>query len=401
MLGVRHVLAAALCAVAVSAGVAHAQKVVRIGAPFELSGKFVAYGAQSRRGLEMAVEAFGGTVAGYKIEVLLRDNQSTNQGTVSTMTELLEKEKVEFIVGPVTSDLVSAAVPAWRQKKALWMVPGSSGTNFEKAIVGEPLVFHTYPFAYHYYDNTAKAMANAIGKGKKVAFVYTDGSYGRSHIQWAKSYYTEAGFEIVASELVRENAADMGPILQKIRLTKPDVLVGIVQTSDAIVLTKQIHVGKLGIPYLVGTGFPQLKTWSEAVGEAGNGWVGVTPYLPGMGTPADPKFPKIFSAMKDWEAAFRKKHNLEPEFMDVTVYTSSAMLLLAIERAGGPDKDKVAKELKNLGVATMLGESKFTPTKGGALNQAFNQMIVFQRQGDKSITIWPTVFANGKLKPNQ
>src|SRR6185369_11969074 len=98
----KHVLAAALAALAVS-GAAQAQKVVRIGAPLEVSGKFVAYGAQGQRGVEMAVEAYGGTVAGHKIEVLLRDIQSTNQGTVSSMTELLEKEKVDFIVGPITS----------------------------------------------------------------------------------------------------------------------------------------------------------------------------------------------------------------------------------------------------------------------------------------------------------
>jgi len=77
------------------------------------------------------------------------------------------------------------------------------------------------------------------------------------------------------------------------------------------------------------------------------------------------------------------------------------MLLLAIERAGGPDKDKVAKELKNLGVMTMLGDSAFIPTKGGAVNQAFNEMVVYQKQGDKFVTTWPLNFANGKLKPNQ
>ena len=396
---VRQVIAGALCALALSAGMAGAQKVVRIGVPLEVSGKFVAYGAQGQRGVEMAVEAFGGTVAGHKIELLIRDIQSTNQGTVSAMTDLLEKEKVDFVVGPITSGLVAAAVPAWRQRKPLWIVPGSSAPSFEEAIANEPMVFHTYPWAYHYHDGTAKAIANVVGKGKKVAIIYSDGSYGRSQIQSAKDHYIEAGFEVVATELVRENATDMSPVLQKIRLTKPDVLVGIVQTTDGIVLAKQIYVGKLGIPYLVGTAYPQLQTWSEAVGEAANGWIGATTYLPGMNTPADKKHPKLFPSMKDWEALFTKKYNREPEFLDVTVYTSTAMLLLAIERAGGPDREKVAKELRNLNVETMLGDSRFIPTKGGALNQAFNEMVVYQREGDKYITVWPKSFSNGQLKP--
>lgn len=401
MLKLARVMTAAACVFALTGGAAHAQKVVRVGAPLEVTGKFVAYGSQGQRGLQMAVEAFGGTVAGHRIEVLERDVQSTNQGTVSAMTDLLEKEKVDFVIGPISSGLVAAAVPAWRQRKPLWIVPGSSAPSFEEAIAGEPMVFHTYPWAYQYHDGTARAIAGAIGKGKKVAFIYSDGSYGRSQLPSAREYYAAAGFEVVAAEIVRENATDMGPVLQKIRLAKPDVLVGIVQTTDGIVLAKQLHTARLGIPYLVGTAYPQLATWAEAVGEAANGWIAATTYLPGMGAPADPKYPKLFPAMNDWETAFRKKYSREPEFLDVTVYTSAAMLFLAIERAGGPDKDKVAKELKDLGVQTMLGESRFVATKGGAVNQAFNDMIVYQRAGNAFVTVFPKQFQNGALKPLQ
>jgi branched-chain amino acid transport system substrate-binding protein len=381
---------------------AHAQKVIKIGAPFELTGKFVAYGAEGQRGVEMAVEAYGPTVAGHKIEILLRDIQSTNQGTVSALTDLTQKEGVQFIVGPITSGLVAAAVPAWRQTKPLWIVPGSSAPAFEEAIAKEDMVFHTYPWAYHTHDGTSKALAQALGKGKKVAIIYSDGSYGRSSIEQAKESYTAAGFQVVATELIRENSTDMSPTLQKIRMAKPDVLVGIVQTTDGIVLAKQVRIAKLNIPYLVGTAYPQLRIWGDAVGDAADGWIGATTYLPGLTVAADPKYPKLFPAIKDWEAAFRKKYdNRPPEFLDVTVYTSTMMLLLAIERAGGPDKQKVAAELRKLNVKTMLGDSTFRPTKGGALNQAFEDMIIYQRQGDKFITVYPKEFANGNLKPLQ
>lgn len=381
---------------------AHAQKVIKIGAPFELTGKFVAYGAEGQRGVEMAVETYGPTVAGHKIEILLRDIQSTNQGTISALTDLTQKEGVQFVIGPIASGLVAAAVPPWRQSKPLWIVPGASALSFEEAIAKEDMVFHTYPWAYHTHDGTSKALAQALGKGKKVAIVYSDGSYGRSAIEQAKEAYAAAGFEIVATELVRENSTDMGPVVQKIRMAKPDVLVGIVQTTDGIVLAKQIKIAKLNIPYLVGTAYPQLHIWAEATGDAADGWIGATTYLPGLTVAADPKYPKLFPAMEDWEAAFRKKYNNRPpEFLDVTVYTSTMMLLLAIERVGGPDKQKVAAELRKLNVQTMLGNSNFKPTKGGAMNQAFEDMIIYQRQGDKFVTIYPKEFANGRLKPLQ
>ena len=122
------------------------------------------------------------------------------------------------------------------------------------------------------------------------------------------------------------------------------MLVGIVQTTDGIQLAKQIHVASLNIPVLVGTAYPQLQEWTDADGEAANGWIGVTTYLPGMKRPADPKGSASCSpSLADRETDFRKRYNREPEFLDVTNYTSMMMLLVAIERAGSTDKTKVAQ----------------------------------------------------------
>jgi len=74
---------------------------------------------------------------------------------------------------------------------------------------------------------------------------------------------------------------------------------------------------------------------------------------------------------------------------------------VAIERAGGTDKAKVGKELAALNINTMLGTSNFTPTPGGALHQAFNEMVVFQRQGNKMVTLYPADAAEGKLIPKK
>lgn len=382
--------------------VARADDTIRIGAPLELSGRFVAYGAQGKRGIEMAVDAFGGSVNGKKIEVLFRDVQSNNQDAVTAFIDLASQQKVDFMIGPIASGIVAASVPAWRQSKPLWIVPGSSSTQLEDGMKGENLFFHTYPWAYNYHDGTAAALAQVAGAGKKVAIIYSDGGYGREQLPWAKEFYTKAGFNVVATELVREGAADLNPVLQRLRQLKPDVLVGIVQTIDGIQLAKQVQVAKLNIPFLVGTAYPQLTEWSEALGpDAAEGWIGATTYLPGMDRPADPTHPKLFPAMHDWEAAFRARYHRDPEFLDVTSYTSTMLLLLAIDEAGSTDKEKVAAKLASMDVKTMLGSSKFAPTPGGAMHQAFGQMVVFQRQGNKFVIVFPADAANGKLVPRK
>ena len=54
----------------------HAQDTIKIGAPLSISGKFVSYGAAAKRGVEMAVDIYGGKIGNKKIEILFRDTQS-------------------------------------------------------------------------------------------------------------------------------------------------------------------------------------------------------------------------------------------------------------------------------------------------------------------------------------
>src|SRR3546814_7704186 len=46
------------------------------------------------------------------------------------------------------------------------------------------------------------------------------------------------------------------------------ILLGLVQTSDAVTLAKQVHTRKLKVPYLIGTAATQLDEWQKAVGPA-------------------------------------------------------------------------------------------------------------------------------------
>lgn len=380
-----------------AAAPAYAQDTVKVGVPMELSGRFVAYGASGKRGVELAAEVYGGKVAGKKIELLVRDVQSESQATISAFNELVSKEKVNYIIGPIASPTVAAAIPAWRQGKPIWLVPGSTSTKLEEEAGQEPEFFHTFPYAYNYHESIAAALKNQLSGGKKVAIVYTDDNYGRTHLPYAKKYLTEAGFEIVAEEIVRTNAMDMNPILTKISRAKPDILLGLVQTTDAVTLAKQIYTRKLPVPYLVGAAATQLDEWQKAVGPAQEGWVGVTTYLPGLKRPGNKDYPKLFPPSDEWEAMFKAKFGHEPDFEDAGCYVTAMMLFLAIERAGSDDKAKVAAELAKMDIPnTLLGLAKFTSTPG-TKHQAFTDLVVFQRDNNSNVMLYPAGPSTGKI----
>lgn len=369
-----------------------AQETIRIGAPLAISGKFVAYGASAKRGIEMAVDIYGGKVAGKKIELLIRDTQSDAQIAVNSFTQLLSEEKVNYLVGPIATPMAMAGIPAWRRTKALWVVPGATTPLLEEEAGKEPMLFHTFPYAYHYHVSLARTLREHLGADKKLAIIYSDDAYGREHLPYAQKYFADVGFRIVAEELVRAGATDLSPVLAKIRRVRPDVLLGLVQTTDGIQLAKQVYVQKLGVPYLVGTAYPQLPQWQEATAEAQEGWIGVTTYIPGVKAKADPKYPKLFPDSDQWIAEFKKRYNRAPDFIDVGAYVSTCMLLIAIENAGVDDKEKVAAELKKLDVHTMIGRGKFAPTSGGTLNQAFSDVVVHQRVKNSDAILFPKEF---------
>lgn len=387
-----------------------AQTTFKIGAPVSISGRYVAYGAQAKNGIETAVEVWrkvrGDTVAGRQIEVLFRDTQSNNAITVSIMNTFIQSDKVDVIIGPDGSNAAAAAVPPWKKlsERPIWIMPGGSSDVIEKEVGSDPFFFHTYAWSYYYHENNVAALKANIGTNKKVALLYSDGAYGRAHVDDARKYIKEAGFDIVLEELVREGSADFNPTLVKVRARRPDVLYLAVQTNDAIQLTKQIQAARMSIPYLVGTAQAQLPEWQNAVGEAQVCWTGVTTWVPGLSFPADKTEPKLFPSAADWEKMWFEKYKAVPEFLEVGYYASTILALLAVEATKSTDRDKLKDWLEKQHYQTPLGDSKFKPSRV-AVHQAFDTMVVFQRvkkgDGYESVLFYPEQIATGKLKSCQ
>jgi branched-chain amino acid transport system substrate-binding protein len=400
-----HLRRIAACLVALSAlsllsSPTLAQDTIKIGFLAELSGKFVAYGVPSLRAAEMAVDAVGGKVAGKKIELVVRDVQSDAQVMVSTMNELTTTQQIGYVVGPIASPIVAAGVPAWRQAKPIWMLPGSSNTNLEAEIGAEKNFFHLYPYAYDYHRPVIAALKEQLGAGKKVGVIYSDGPFGRTHIDIVRKLYPEAGFQIVVEEIVRSNATDMRPALMKMKRAKPDILIALTETTDAVTLAKQAQIVKLDIPYLVGTSFAQYLEWQNAVGPSQEGWMGVTMFISGTTKrPGDPQNRALFPPTEEWEQAYRKRYNSEPDQLAAGTFATMGMLLLAIDRAGADAPEKVAEELRKMKVETILGTGQFAPSPGGTLQQTFNNMGLFQRRNNASVMLYPPEIASGKLEP--
>ena len=89
-------VSAAWLALSIMSGAAYADEPIKIGAPYELSGNFVSFGAAGKRGVELALDAFHGKVAGKRVEFVFKDNRSDAQTAASTINELIQ-EHVKYL----------------------------------------------------------------------------------------------------------------------------------------------------------------------------------------------------------------------------------------------------------------------------------------------------------------
>ena len=176
-------------------------KVLKIGQIGMMSGAMALYGLQQQRGFALGLEyASGGEkdaegrwiIAGRPVEVIVKDDEGNPEKAVSLAQELIEKDGVEILQGPVSSASAIALTNVALENKMILMVdPAASsfttGPNFN------PYVFRTSRtnfddtliIAKYLVENNGPEFAhigvdNAFGKGSGIALAYSVGKFGGS-----------------------------------------------------------------------------------------------------------------------------------------------------------------------------------------------------------------------------
>src|SRR6202049_74792 len=83
-----------------------AQEKLKIGVIVTLSGPAAALGQQVRDGFALAVKDLGGKMAGRDVEIVVADDELKPDAAVTKVKGLLERDKVDFVVGPIFSNIL-------------------------------------------------------------------------------------------------------------------------------------------------------------------------------------------------------------------------------------------------------------------------------------------------------
>ncbi len=301
--------AATLSAAALLGLTAHAQdNTFKIGLLLPMTGPFASTGKQIDAAVKLFIAQNGSTIAGRKVEVILKDDTSTPDVTRRLAQELVVNDKVNVLAGFGLTPLALATAPIATQSKTPLVVMAAATSSITEA---SPYIIRT-SFTL---PQAAVGIADWAPKNgiKRVVSLVTDFGPGIDAEKFFKDRFTFNGGQVTETLRVPLRNPDFAPFLQKVRDAKPDALFVFVPSGAGAALMKQFAergLDKAGIK-LIGTGDVTDDDILNAMGDVAVGVVTSHHYSASHNSALNKKFVEAFS---------KANNGLRPNFMAVGGY---------------------------------------------------------------------------------
>jgi branched-chain amino acid transport system substrate-binding protein len=344
------IMAGAVAAVAPALiGTARAQTApIKIGFPVPLTGAFSAEAQDQVRAAEIAVAEFNqsGGFNGRKAELVVRDDK-LNPGEAATRTlELIEKDKVDFVVGSLSAATQLSINAVCRDRKIIFnSISQSDAINEAK-----DWSLYTFHEALNPHLTAGAVARYAFPKfGKKIVYLTADYAYGHEMVRGFQRAGQPLGAQTLADIRHPLGAADYSAFLPRIQALKPDILVLCNFGRDLVNSAKQAT--DFGLKANTKIIAPVLLYTSRQAGgaDAFEGILGGTSYYWGM----EDKIP----AAKAFNDKFRKAHGGNvPSDYGALGYAGVRSVLQAVREAKSTESVKVSIALRQLRYNWYKGE---------------------------------------------
>ncbi len=219
---------------------AQSKEPLRIGFPLPLTGPFGAIAADQQKGAMLAMEQLNarGGVLGRKVEVLFRDDELKPAVGAQRTKELIENQKVEFIVGGLAAHVQMAINEQAKAAGKLFISISQSDEISAKPDSG-PLTFHEALNP----TITGRAVGNWAMKnlGKKWWIVYADYAWGKQNNQVFTDVVQKAGGTVVGSTPYPLGKPEFSTHLPRIQAAKPEVVMAAAPGTDGVAWAKQAN----------------------------------------------------------------------------------------------------------------------------------------------------------------
>lgn len=350
---------------------ARAAEPIMAGVSGPLTGPNAQYGAQWKRGFDLALDGINGAggVKGRPIEYVFEDSQSDPRQSVAVAQKLVADPRIIIELGDFASPASMAASPIYQRAKLVQFGFTNSHPDFTKG--GD-----------HMWSNStsqAEEQPNLAGYAAKLGFkrpalLHLNTDWGRT----AKDAFVAAapglGMQVVDVEGYLAAEQDFRPTLVRARDSKPDGLVLLSYYADGALISRQARDTGVKLPILAGTSNYSPK-FIELGGQGVEGdWV-MSTFFPG-----DPR-PEV----QDFVTRYRKKYDQEPDSFSAGAYDTMVLFSLLCAQFGTTREAMQAGLLAIKDVPSVIyGRVTFDPATRRVLGANYKLLQV----KDQKFMVW-------------
>jgi branched-chain amino acid transport system substrate-binding protein len=335
--------ATALCGLAV--GPAAAQDKLKIGLITTLSGPAAALGNQQRNGLQLALKTLGNKLGGREVELLVQDDELKPDVAVSKVKAFVERDKVDFVVGPVFSNVLQAIIkPA--TDGGTFLISPNAGTSSFAGRECNPNLFVT---SYQNDQNHEVLGKYAQDKAMKKVFIMAPNyQAGKDALAGFKRYYKG---EIADEVYVPLGQLDYSAELAKIAAAQPDAIFVFLPGGMGVNFVKQFRQAGLADKITFLSAFTVDESTLPAQQDAALGFFGGANWAPNLDNPQN----------KAFVAAYEKAYNAVPASYAFQAYDAALLIDSALKATKGDstNKDALRAALQKANFTSLRGSFKF------------------------------------------
>ncbi|MEE2861812.1 MAG: ABC transporter substrate-binding protein [Paracoccus sp. (in: a-proteobacteria)] len=325
-----------------TASAAWAEEPLKIGVLMTLSGPPAVLGEHARDGLLLAEQKLGGKVGGREAEIIVVDDEGKPDLAAQKARELVEGEGVDFVVGPIFSNIMTAIAAPVTQGGAILVSPNAGPSNFAGRDCNPDIFVVSYQ-----NDQMPQVLAehmNQQGIGS-VYLLAPNYQAGQDSLNGFKAVYDG---QVMGELFVPLGQLDFSGELAQIAAFQPAAVYAFMPGGMGVNLVKQWNQAGLSqIPLM--TAFTVDETTLPAQQDAAVDMLTGSNWAPDLDTPGNAEF----------VSAFKEAYGRVPSLYAMGGYDALMLIDSAVSEAGTEDREALRAALKAADFPSLRGDFAF------------------------------------------
>jgi branched-chain amino acid transport system substrate-binding protein len=367
-----------------------AQDEVKIGIPLAMTGLHAKVAEQHRNGYEMALEEISaqggirkGVFKGKKLRFLYKDDEGRSIRARAITENLHIRDRVPIIMGGYASEKVFVVARTTAQYGKPFLSLG--GVADETSQKGWKNVFRlNQPFCES--CSGLQDFMRKIVNPTSMAILFENTLFGPNAAMAMREWCQENNVTVLMFEPYETANEDFRPLLNQVKVLKPEVIFLASYPRDAVLLTRQSAELEIDSKLFCGVvaGFV-LPEYLAGLGKLGKGVMTAVPWS------HDVKYPGVQNFCDN----YKNKFKMAPTSHAAEAYSAAYVIQDVLERTKSRFKEDLIEAFSQTDMMTVFGPVKFSSCSKFT-NQNRVPSLVVQAMNGKPETVWPPELASAK-----